>query len=118
MQVEVVVPVAFFAFLAVTVVGVTRAVSDGMTRRRLVQSNASAEVVRAVLARDAEAARRDALKYGLLVAAVGVELVVVQFLPYGANQAITYGVVLLFAAAGLLGYYAIGRRMAGLVPAV
>ena len=112
MQVEIVVPVAFFVFLAFVIVGVTRAVSDGMTRRRLVQANASPEFARVVLARDAETARRDALKYGMLVGAGGLGLVVVQFMPYGPNQPIVYGTVLLFAAAGLLAYYGVGRRVA------
>ena len=110
MQVEIVVPIAFFVFLAFVIVGVTRAVTDATTRRRLVQANASPEFARVVLARDAEAARRDALKYGLLIGAVGVGLVVVQFMPYGPNQPVVYGTVLLFAAAGLLAYYGVTRR--------
>lgn len=109
---EIVVPIASFVFLAFVIVGVTRAVSDGMTRRRLIQANASPEFARTLLARDAEASRRDALKYGLLVGAVGLGLVVVQFMPYGPNQPIVYGTLLLFAAAGLLAYYAMTRRVA------
>ena len=38
----------------------------------------------------------------MLVGAGGLGLVVVQFMPYGPNQPIVYGTVLLFAAAGLL----------------
>lgn len=35
----------------------------------------------------------------------------VQFIPYQANQPIVTGIVLLFAAAGMLACYAAARRM-------
>lgn len=110
---ETVVPTALFFCLAFAIVGVTRIVSDGAIRRRLIQANASAELARAVTAPPSQdAALQSALKWGLVLGAVGLSLVVVQFMPYRPDQPIVYGTVLLFGAAGLLGYYAVGRRLA------
>ncbi len=111
-MVEVIVPVALFMSVAVAVVGVTRAITDGRTRRRLLESNASAELAAAVVARPREEiAFGDALKWGLLLGSIGVALLIVQFLPYDEDDPIVAGIVLLFAAAGLLAYYAAARRM-------
>ena len=113
MHTDTVVPVAFFVFLAYVIVGVTRAVSDGATRRQLLRANASPELARALTAAPlAELALQGALRSGLVIGSIGLALVVVQFMPYGPDQPIVYGTVLLFGAAGLLGYYALGRRTA------
>lgn len=104
------VPIVLFLSLAFMVVGVTRVVSDGRTRRRLIEAGATAEVAAAVTARSGDAGLQETLKWALLIAAVGLSLVVVQFLPYDRDQPITAGVILLFAAAGLFAYYAAARR--------
>jgi hypothetical protein len=44
--------------------------------------------------------------------AVGIALIIIQFLPYRADDPMTLGVILVFAAVGLLGYYASAKRLA------
>ncbi len=51
-----------------------------------------------------------ALKWGLVTLAIGLAVVVVQFLPYRPDEPIVLGVVLVFAAGGLLAYYARAKR--------
>ena len=109
---EVLVPIALFVSLAVAVVAVTKIVSEGRTRRQLIQSGATAELARAVIAKPEEdVGLRTALQVGLVVGAIGLALILVQFLPYRSDDPISVGVVFIFAAAGFLGYYAAGRRM-------
>ena len=50
------------------------------------------------------------LQFGLVTGAIGIALIIIQFLPYRTDDPITAGLVLVFAAAGLLGYYALARR--------
>jgi len=107
------VPIAFLLTVAFTLVGVTKIISDGRTRRRLIEAGASPEQARAIAA----ALRDDpglygALKWGIVTGAAGLALILVQFLPYRSDQPIVLGVILVFAAAGLLAYYAAARRMA------
>jgi hypothetical protein len=111
-MVEIVVPLAFLFSLAVVLVAVTKIVSDGRTRRRLVDTGATPERVAAVLApMPGDPALYESLRWGIVAAAVGVALVVVQFLPYRLDEPIVYGVLVLFGAAGLLLYWMTARRL-------
>jgi uncharacterized integral membrane protein len=42
---------------------------------------------------------------------VGAALILIQFLPYRSDEPIVLGVILVFAAAGLLAYYVTARRL-------
>ncbi len=106
--VPLVVPLALF--WAVT--ALARIISETRTRRRLIETNASPEMATAVMsAGPGDVALQDSLKWSLVVGAIGLALIVVQFLPYRSDEPIALGVVLVFGAAGLLGYYATARRL-------
>ena len=110
---ETLVPIALFLSLAFIVVGVTRTISESRTRRRLIEAGATPELVRALTAApQTDAALHSSLRWGLVLGAVGLALILVQFLPYRLDEPIVLGLVLVFGAAGLLAYYAAGRRMA------
>ena len=107
------VPVVLFLSLAYAIVGVTKIISDGRTRRRLVEAGATSELAAAITA----TSQRDlglygSLKWGLVIGAIGFALIIIQFLPYREEDPIVFGIVLLFGAIGLLTYYAVARRMA------
>jgi hypothetical protein len=111
-MVEIVVPLALFFFLSVVIVTVTKILSEGRTRRRLVDTGATPERAAAVLApMHGDPALYDSLRWGIVAAAVGVALVVIQFLPYRMDEPIVYGVLFLFGAAGLFLYWAAARRL-------
>ena len=98
----------FFALVAIT-----KIISDNRTKRKLVDAHVSEEVIHALFMKP----RRDpelfsALKWGLVVAGVGLALVVIQVLPYEFNEPIAYGLMFLFAGAGLLAYYGIASAAA------
>lgn len=105
------VPVALFVCIAFITVGVTRIVSDGRTRRKLIEAGATQELAAAVAqaTRDHSSAD-DSLKWGMVIGAVGLALIVLQFLPYTVEDPISLGLVLVSGAAGLLGHHAITRR--------
>lgn len=107
------VPIAFFVFVAVTILGLARIISEGRTRRRLIEAGGSAEVVRQLTANQDEHGLFSALKWGIVAIGVGLALVIVQFLPYGEDDPIMFGVVLLFLGGSLLTYYVTARRLAG-----
>jgi phosphatidylglycerophosphate synthase len=107
--VPLVVPLAFF--WAIT--ALARTIAETRTRRRLIETNASPELAAAVMtATRGDIALHDSLKWGLVIGAIGVALIIVQFLPYQSDEPIALGVVLVFGAVGLLGYYAAARRLA------
>jgi hypothetical protein len=109
---ETLVPLGLFAMIAFIIVGVTKVVSDGRIRRRLVETSATPELAKAIVGTPQyDAELYGALKWGILTGAIGLALVVIQFLPYRPEDPITLGVILLFAAGGLLGYYVVARRL-------
>jgi hypothetical protein len=109
---ETLVPLGAFAMIAFIIVGVTRIVSDGRVRRRLIEASATPEFAKAIVGTPRyDAELYGALKWGILTGAIGLALIVIQFLPYRPEEPITLGVILLFAASGLLGYYVIARRL-------
>ena len=100
---ETLVPLGLFAMIAFVIVGVTKIVSEGRIRRRLIETNATPEFARAIVATpQGDAGLYAALKWGILTGAVGLALVVIQFLPYRADDPIVAGVILVFAAVALL----------------
>jgi peptidoglycan/LPS O-acetylase OafA/YrhL len=111
-MVEIVVPLALFISLVVGTIGVTRIISDGRTRRRLLESNASPDLAAALVASPrSEIAFGEPLKWGLVLGTVGLALILVQFLPYDNDDPIVTGILMLSASIGLLGYYLAARRM-------
>jgi hypothetical protein len=112
MDESLIVPVSLFIAAAYTIVSVARTVAESRTRRRLIEAGLTSEVARALTSaagRDAEL--HGALKWGLVMLALGVALIVVQFIPFRPGEPIAFGIVLVFVALGLLAYFALGRRM-------
>jgi hypothetical protein len=105
------IPIAFFVSVTMVILGVARIISDGRTRRRLIESGGSAEVSRALAAHQDEHGLFGALKWGIVAIATGLAFVIVQFLPYRDDDPIMFGIVLLFLGAGLLTYYVAARRL-------
>jgi hypothetical protein len=111
-MVEIIVPLGLFFSLAYATVGVTRAITDSRVRRRLLDSNASVELANAVVAVPRrEPMLGENLKWGMLIGTVGLALIVLQFLPYDADDPIATGIILAAAAIALLGYHGMSRRM-------
>ena len=111
-MIETVVPIALFVALTFTIVSVARIISEGRTRRRLIEAGVTSDVARALTAGQYDAiGLHGALKWGLVMLALGIALIVVQFIPYRPDEPIAFGIVLVAVALGLLLYFAIGRRM-------
>ena len=106
------VPLGLFAMIAFIIVGLTKVIYEGRARRRLIDTGATPELARAIVGTPQNVELYGALKWGLVTGAIGLALIVIQFLPYRPEDPIMLGVILLFAAAGLLGYYVIARRLA------
>ena len=107
-----IIPVAFFLSITVTLIAITRIVTESRMRRRLIEAGASPELARIVTSGSAtDLGVHASLQWGLVTAAVGIALIVIQYLPFQPGEPISFGILLLFAGAGLLGYHYAGRRL-------
>jgi hypothetical protein len=102
-----IVVVSFFLF----VLGITKVLSDNWTKRKLIEARVSDDVIRTLFRKESDPEMFAALKWGIVLAALGLGLIVSQYLPAGFDQPLAWGVVLVFGGVGLLVYYAIASTL-------
>ena len=102
------IPIAFF----VCIVYAIKVVVDSRIRRRLIETNGSEDLVKAMLVADEQDRRVSALKWGLVLTTVGVSFFIQQALKLGPQDPATYGLFFVAAGAGLLGYHLIASKRA------
>jgi hypothetical protein len=107
MDVEILVPIAFFAVIG----WIVKVISDNRIRRKVLDQRVSDELAEAILKENASApSALGALKWGLIVLATGGALVLVQLLSIDADEPLTFGLLFLAAGAGLIAYYLIASQ--------
>ena len=105
-DVEILVPLGFFALVGY----IAWLIGDTRIRRKAMESHASAEVAEAILnRRGGEPSTRSALKWGLVVMALGGGLLLVDLLSISFESPLAYALLLLATGGALLGYYLIER---------
>jgi hypothetical protein len=97
----VIVPAFFFA-----IVYSIKVISDNRAKRTLMNQNMPTEMVEKLFLERPLPDTDGALKWGLIIGAIGVAFCLLQILPFDADEPITYGIVFLFGGASLLAYYA------------
>lgn len=100
------IPISLF----VCVVYAIKVVVDGRMRRRLAETNGSEELFKAMLVADEQSRRLGALKWGMVLTAVGVSFFIQQVLKLGPEDPATFGLFFVAAGAGLLGYHLLASR--------
>lgn len=110
MDVEILVPLGFFAMIAYIV----KLISDNRLRRKVLNSAASEGMAEALLDRQwAEPRTRSALKWGLILFALGLGVLFVDILAIGFESPLAYAILLLATGGALLGFYGIERDASG-----
>jgi hypothetical protein len=99
--------VGFFAF----VLGITKVLADNWTKRKLIEARVSEDVIRTLFSKQSDPEMFAALKWGIVLVALGLGLIVSQYLPSRFEEPLAWGVVLVFGGAGLLAYYAVARAL-------
>lgn len=94
----------------VCLVAIVHAVVDGRVRRRLVETHASEELVRALAESESHSRRSGALKWGLVLVSAGIGFVLVGLFGLAAEDPAAYGLLLGCCGAGLLVFHVLQRR--------
>jgi hypothetical protein len=104
------VPIAAIVFFFWGIVALTRTVSEGRLRRRILETNPSPELVASMMRPPKQDPGLTAsLKWGIVTTAVAAAIMTVGYFNI-EESAFGFGVVLLGAGVGLLIYYAIAKR--------
>lgn len=107
MDLELLIPITLFICIAYSV----RVVVDAYTRRRVIESRGSEELVRSLLEGEATRRRQASLHWGSVLVALAIGFALVELL---GTDRLTPGVIALLLGAtgvGNLGYYLLERRL-------
>ena len=90
---------------------VIKVISDNRIRRRLIDAGQVDEKVQYLYLKSekGEADPLNSIKWGMVLVAIGLALLIGQILPYDITEAMTIGMMFLFAGIALLIYYFIQR---------
>lgn len=94
----------------ICIVFIVRVVVDGRVRRRLAETHASEELMRAMMEADARNQRQAALKWGLVLAASGIAFGIIDALGLTSADPGAYGLILGGAGLALLVHHLIQRH--------
>lgn len=97
------VPISFFA----AIVWIVKIISDNRIRRKVLDQRVSDEVAQAVMMQDRRHApsRLGALKWGLIIGALGLSFVLIEIMSIDTDEPLAYGLLFIGAGAGLVIYY-------------
>jgi hypothetical protein len=104
---DILVPLGFFAMIAY----IAKLIGDTRIRRKALDSHAEADVAEAILDRRwKEPSTRSALKWGLVIVALGFGVLLVDLVAIGFESPLAYAILLLSTGMALLGYYFVERE--------
>lgn len=104
---DILVPLGFFALVAY----ISKLISDTRIRRKALETSMSKEEAEEFVSGGrTEPSTRAALKWGLVVVALGAGLLFVNLLAISFESPVAYGVLLLGTGVALLGYYLIEQE--------
>lgn len=104
--------IAFFlvvAVLVITIAWVIIAWYNYRLKKRIIESGPLNDEAMGFV-KNLAGSGADSLKWGCIVFAGGLGLVVINYIPYEFGSSLPYGLEAMFIAAGFLVYYAIMRR--------
>ncbi len=99
---------AFFFVIAYCI----KVISDNRIKRLLISQNMGPEMVDKLFLQKPLPDSQSALKWGLIVASIGVAFCILQLMHFAADEPVSYGIVFLCGGAGLLAYYALSAKKA------
>lgn len=106
MDFEFLIPISIFIVFAFVV----KTISDNNVRRLLVEKGSVNEDLKYLFMNMGDLSLPASLKWGIVLVAVGLAVIVGQFLP-GDEEVVTAATMFIFAGVGLLLYYGIAKNM-------
>ena len=101
------IPISSFAAIVLAI----KIIVDARFRGRLVDTHASGDLIRSMLAADEQARRLSALKWGLVLTLIGLSFGLISALKLDGDDPGTWGLLIGAAGVGMLAYHAIANRV-------
>jgi hypothetical protein len=104
--IEVFVPIAFFAMIYFVV----KTVSDNRTRQKLIDKGIVDDKAKQLLEATREYQKLNALKWGMVLVALGMAMALATAFPYLFDSPAGVGLMFLFAGAAFILYHFVAKR--------
>jgi hypothetical protein len=109
MNLELLIPISLFVCITYAI----KAIVDAGVRRRMVDSNGSQDLVRAMLESEAQRNRHGSLRWGVILVALAIGFGIVDAGHWDELTPAVLAILLGATGLGNLAYYAIARRQGG-----
>ena len=93
-----------------SIVMAIKIIVDSRLRRRLAETNASEDLIKSMLVADEQARRLSALKWGMVLALMGLAFGLISALGLESDNPGTWGLLIGSAGVGMLAYHFIASR--------
>ncbi len=101
MEFEMFIPITLF----ICIVWIVKLVTESRLRRRLSETHASEDLVKAMFQTDELNRRHSALKWGMVMVLVGIAFGLIDVLNLNPDDPATFGILFGATGLGLLGYH-------------
>ena len=106
MNFEILIPITLFVCIVMAI----KVVVDSRFKRRLAETNASEDLIRAMLSADEQARRGAALKWGIVLTLIGMAFGLIDVMNLSPDSPATWGLLIGTAGAGMLGFHFVSNR--------
>ncbi len=103
-------PLAVFGGISVFCYVVIKGFTDYLLRKKMIDKGYVNEEGKTLFSEKKSGDKYAALKWGLIAFFGGMSLVLIEFIPFGPESSLPYGLVILFVATGFLIYYNIVKK--------
>lgn len=103
--------ISIVAIIFFSIVAVIKIITDNMVRRKLAEKGMVSEEVKYLYADTLEFHRPGSLKWGMVLIAIGLAILIGQLLPYKIADELTISAMFIFAGLALILYYFIAGRL-------
>lgn len=96
--------------MVISTVAIIKIIVDSRLRRRLAETHASEDLIRAMLTADEQSRSQSALKWGIVLTVLGLAFGLIDLLSLDANDPATFGLLIGSAGVGMLGFHLLVAR--------
>lgn len=107
---EVLMPLAIFGGLGGAAFLFTKALTDYILKKKMIEKGYVNEDTQAIFKRHADENKYAALKWGLIILFGGLALIILEFIPTSPESPLPYGLLAFFISLGFLIYYFLVKK--------
>jgi hypothetical protein len=107
---EVLLPIGVLASIGTSIYMITKAITDFALKKKMVEKGFVNEESQSIFKQHASENKYSALKWGIIVLAAGIALIIIDSMHVSPDTPLPYGVFAICLSVGFLVYYAIIKK--------